>query len=1033
MAEESAKAKEQEKLGFDEILAEELEKIEELRRLRGVRASSELTTTEIRSSGSVPRPPGKPQRPVIARAHGKQLVGLAFSGGGIRSATFNLGILQALAQLRLLRHFDYLSTVSGGGYIGGWLVAWIKRQGLRAVCEGLKREHPPNPGVAAPVEQTDDGSEGDEGSEGDAAAEAGETRPRVHPITFLRSYSNYLTPQTGIFSLDTWMAAASYLRNLILNLHVLVLALGAVLLLPYVFLALVFWLQAREPAWWNSPLLLLFGVGLLGAIGAWATAVKMEISWTRAVTKRRRWLAAERGVFWTVILPISLLALLLVLWLYGEERDEGYVYWALHGGAAYTLFWAVVALCWWGFWIRDRARSGKWHKRWRDVPIWLGALAAAFGAGFAASWLLAALIGTRAEHTLTSLEWLKVATWAPPGMLLTILLTGIYFIGLMGRSQPEEERQWWSRMGGWVTILAAVWWGLFLVAFYAPPIMRWLAHETPTLLGTAGAGWVGSTLFGVLAGRSAATDHQRSNRWLELATRVTPYVFVIGLLMLLAWFLDWLLPRVVWALFEKGDEGAIPTLTWTFSDSGWLAELARLREAKLAWTADWLGGRLAELLAVLGIAVGAALLLSWRLDVNEFSMHNFYRDRLTRPYLGASRRREPNPFTGFDRRDDLRLCHLLSDPPGQPTQRAYDGPFPLVNTAVNITSGAKELAWQERQANSFLFTPLHHGFEPSAAEKNEGREGGVRRAYRRSHLLGPQGPERERRRPPGLARPDQPTTAEPTTAEPTTAEEKPAEPLTEHRQGPLPQGISLGTAITVSGAAVNPAMGYHSAPALAFLLTLFNARLGLWMGNPAHETAWKKKAPTFSLEVLLSELFGMTSADSKWVNLADGGFFDNLGVYELVRRRCRFILACDVEADPGLEFNGLGNVIRRCRTDFGIEIRFENLDPLRLQTGTPFSRWHCAVGKILYNRVDVHAPEGILVYIKATLTGDEPADLLNYHRKYPQFPHQSTGDQWFEESQFESYRRLGQHIGLVVFGALGLPAELVAREVDEES
>ena len=66
-----------------------------------------------------------------------QLVGLAFSGGGIRSATFNLGVLQGLAKLGLLPWFDYLSTVSGGGYIGSWLAAWIKRSGLKKVIEGL--------------------------------------------------------------------------------------------------------------------------------------------------------------------------------------------------------------------------------------------------------------------------------------------------------------------------------------------------------------------------------------------------------------------------------------------------------------------------------------------------------------------------------------------------------------------------------------------------------------------------------------------------------------------------------------------------------------------------------------------------------------------------------------------------------------------------------------------------------------------------------------------------------------------------------
>src|ERR1044071_2261653 len=88
----------------------------------------------------------------IARAHEKQLVGLAFSGGGIRSATFNLGVLQSLARLKLLGKFDYLSTVSGGGYIGGWLLAWMDRRGVKDVRARLQPEWERQPGNSEPVE-----------------------------------------------------------------------------------------------------------------------------------------------------------------------------------------------------------------------------------------------------------------------------------------------------------------------------------------------------------------------------------------------------------------------------------------------------------------------------------------------------------------------------------------------------------------------------------------------------------------------------------------------------------------------------------------------------------------------------------------------------------------------------------------------------------------------------------------------------------------------------------------------------------------
>jgi len=118
----------------------------------------------------------------------------------------------------------------------------------------------------------------------------------------------------------------------------------------------------------------------------------------------------------------------------------------------------------------------------------------------------------------------------------------------------------------------------------------------------------------------------------------------------------------------------------------------------------------ATYLAVLVIC----LLFAWRVDINEFSLHAFYRNRLTRCYLGASNiPRHPNPFTGFDYSDaDVAVSDLL------PAKRYY-GPFPIFCTALNLTFG-EELAWQERKAASFVFTPLYSGYDvPWTAAKRE--------------------------------------------------------------------------------------------------------------------------------------------------------------------------------------------------------------------------------------------------------------------------------------------------------------------------
>ena len=183
------------------------------------------------------------------------------------------------------------------------------------------------------------------------------------------------------------------------------------------------------------------------------------------------------------------------------------------------------------------------------------------------------------------------------------------------------------------------------------------------------------------------------------------------------------------------------------------------------------------------------------------------------------------------------------------------------------------------------------------------------------------------------------------------------------------------------------------------------------MGNPRHEASYRDSSPTFGLIYLLRELTGSSSDETKFVNLSDGGHFENLGIYELVRRRCKCIIACDGEQDGDLTFAGLGNAIRKCRVDFGVNIDI-HLNQIVTVPGTKGSSAHCVVGDISY-------PNGFtskLIYLKASVTGDEPADVLEYRSRSDTFPHQSTGDQWFDESQFESYRTLGYHIAKATFG-----------------
>jgi hypothetical protein len=237
-------------------------------------------------------------------------------------------------------------------------------------------------------------------------------------------------------------------------------------------------------------------------------------------------------------------------------------------------------------------------------------------------------------------------------------------------------------------------------------------------------------------------------------------------------------------------------------------------------------------------------------------------------------------------------------------------------------------------------------------------------------------------------------------------------PTRDYVSGPkfakLRGSIALSNAVTISGAAASPNAGYHSAPSVAFLLTVFNVRLGSWFQNPRRPEIWRKPGPAHALRPLLSELFGLSNDRSDFVYLSDGGHFENLGVYELVRRRCRFIIACDAGCDPDVTFEDLGNTIRKCRIDLDVDIEIDTRALAPLADGNCV--YHCALGLVRYDRADPRERTGYLLYVKASMSGDEPQDVEQYRKHHPRFPHESTTDQFFDEAQFESYRRLGLHI-----------------------
>lgn len=229
------------------------------------------------------------------------------------------------------------------------------------------------------------------------------------------------------------------------------------------------------------------------------------------------------------------------------------------------------------------------------------------------------------------------------------------------------------------------------------------------------------------------------------------------------------------------------------------------------------------------------------------------------------------------------------------------------------------------------------------------------------------------------------------------------------------QPVDLATAMAVSGAAFSSSMGLASMPTLRALLTFLNVRLGFWIRQPGMGRLWR--APGFSC--LMREMTGVgMSEDAAWLNLSDGGHIENMAVYELLRRRSKLIISIDGEADPESAFHGHLTLVRHAQIDFGIRID-SHLDDLRPQGATRFSKTHYMFCRIHYppRAGETDEEVGLLLYVKLSATGNEAELIKRYRLTHPDFPHQTTLDQFFDEEQFEAYRELGAHVMDGLFSA----------------
>jgi Patatin-like phospholipase len=974
-----------------------------------------------------------------------KLVGLALSGGGIRSASFNLGFLQGLAEQKKLADIDYLSTVSGGGFIGAWWSAWLSRRGreMRDIFP-LPEELEPQrrwatavliggavptgtssagTGAAADGARAGFGSAQTPGQEGSASAaptvspDGSLSARREDPIHFVRLFSNYLTPKTGIMSPDTWRLVAFFVRSLLCTWLALVpLLFAAVMAVQSVFLFGA-----------DAACAFLYGGGSSGS----------ELDGRLAL------LAIP-----ALVLLVAYATLLII--------------WVIETAASKTMAAFAVAVLWVAGWLLQRSGG-------------------------------------------VSVASMSAASWAAVGSCVgTVLLFGVQSI-VKGTSQPgggaglvyataADRRTWltqqqerllkWSAFSGVLLLVAAF--GHDIVIY----VFKGVDSFVPAAVKKAG-GWGALALTGVsgvytlikkapsTTGQAPAKPNVVGRVLMLLAPPLVVGALLLGLAFLSHELLVSMMPATletvgglvkaaialavvevflaVYECYEDPDGVAPPDeFSWRrfvpdfvlkglgqpqadetvrpwyhfFSPRGWarmaalsgilavlglrhdhswagfarafermsvnmvaaaiLGAVAMVSFSRLSWRVSLRSARPVVLLAIASVTAtlcllangelidlrgcaallwvcvltGGVIAFGWLADPNLISLHGFYKARISRAYLGASNTgRDNQDITDAAPGDDVDLKDVWNHDVG--------GPYHIVNSALNLVGGS-DLATSQRLAENFVMTRYHCG--------------SARAGYRCTATY-------------------------------------------------MSGELSLATAVAISGAAVSPTMGSKSpSAALTLLLSLFNVRLGFWAPTPSGKRWYEGHARLWPF-YLLRETLANTGTLGTYCYLTDGGHFDNTGLYALIERGCRIIVVCDCGADPEPSFEDIGTAIRRCRIDFGAEISLKIDDFVTKADAQGVGSVQVGRGKIVYQAEHLRLlgldekteRVGDIVWVKPTVIAKSAADVRQYRRAHSDFPQQSTAEQWYDESQFESYRRLGYESGLQAF------AEVKAAEAEAKT
>lgn len=854
--------------------------------------------------------------------HAHALAGLALSGGGIRSASFAIGALQAMSSKAVLPVFDYISSVSGGGYAASWLAAWAYRhkRGIRGVEQEMFQNNPYDAG----------------------------------PLYWVRRYTSYLAPRTGFGSSDLWALLVAYIFNWIPILFLTAAALLFLLLIPHCVTAIADTLAASKNHDIQSTTLLVAAILIVAFLGLLKrlTLYHREPGGTRRPPNGLAYL-----IFWGALLVsiyTSVSSLLLPAYIQrhglitannGEQQLIGlepFTTILLLCLAANFLAWAFAAVL-----SSDRVQSAfdairncipslKMAprgplKRIGATPAEL--VLSTFAHSLVASILILAFCFDSSLHRTS--HWMRVAL-GPLTVVTVIAIAEIFGMLFTTTHQRDVDRAWASRVGAWTLTGIVVWTVLCLLSLGGSALL------------TEG-----------LVDRSAFT-------------RVPFFIFLVAI------FLAFPLAKVF----------GFKYLLNTYIIGATALTLQYICTLVIIPGPDGRVNSTTVLQATL-LSLSLVLFLAATTNVNRYSLHAIYKDGLVRTFLGASRLghrntsvsrpsgvshdseeakqfspRRPEPVTDIDDDDNPMLAWLISRP-------ERELPILLLNAAINGMNpsdldGRVPRQWPFTFSQHFTGSPATGiGYAPTANFfSDNGRAG----------------------------------------------------------------GLSLGAAMAVSGAAMSPTSGKTTRPLSALVLGILNARLGIWIGNPQSPASVRRTKPPLGGFTVLREMFGLRAAFGEWIHLSDGGHFENIGVYELIRRGCRRIVVVDASCDPERSFDDLADAIRRARIDLGVKVfrerDWEIFGPSHNKA--PTARFETSdVGPssapsfaALQNRswtwfeVDYGAglPLGRILYVKPSIYYDEvlPVEIKQYWAESSQFPHESTADQFFTEKQMDAYRSLGE-------------------------